>query len=244
MNSFKEKYQITKENFKKELDIYNINKKHEKYYSKEFEDIFKNELERNYKLLKENFPNTFFDLRGRIKNQFSLKEKIKKKLNTGHTGNIYDVFGMKIVVYSYFDYENNTTKNDENKLIEICKDMQNFLIENSPTATFDKIHSKNYIDNPKKNGYQALHCVRKYQHKNKFGLDDAYYSEVQIRTFREEENQKYGIANHFGYKPNYDTLNPNLMPAFFGINKFGKAYKLSKKESIKKRNDEYNEFLK
>lgn len=51
---------------------------------------------------------------------------------------------------------------------------------------------KDYVMNPKRNGYQSLHCV--------FKKTDGLIFEVQVRSFAMDINAEYGSANHGPYK--------------------------------------------
>lgn len=199
------------------------------YYNIDVKDDYKSHFSEEFQALRNYFPNVDFAYEGRIKNQNSLDEKIDRKLSQGKTGNIYDIFANKIILYSV----NGCT--DEETLINACYEIADFLNAYSTSLTRIPNKCKDYISRPKENGYQALHVLRNHS----TGVVPNYCSETQIRTFRMEEYQKFGTASHMiSYKPS-ETLRPDLCPIFLEIGRNGKTYELSPKDSFKKYKDDY-----
>ena len=114
----------------------------------------------------------FEDLSGRPKNLYSIFMKMQKKEKT--LDQIFDVRGLRL----------------------ICSD------EASCHAALDVVHSlwqkkggrhfKDYISNPKANGYQSIHTVVEDETGNCL--------EVQIRTADMHQHAEYGVAAHWRYK--------------------------------------------
>jgi GTP pyrophosphokinase len=110
-------------------------------------------------------------MEGRPKNLYSTFKKMKDKQKS--LTEVYDLFATRVLVPTISD----------------CY------------AALGVIHSiwrpvpgrfKDYIANPKANGYQSLHTTV-------FGLDDQLL-EIQIRTFQMHSLNEIGIANHWSYK--------------------------------------------
>lgn len=200
------------------------------YYSTDVKENYKAHFSEEYAILKNYFSNIDFLYEGRIKNPNSLEEKIHRKLYQRKSGNIYDIFAKKIIVYSV------NGSNDEEILIKACYEISDFLNTYQQFLIGIPDKCKDYISTPKDNGYQAIHILRKHLSSN----NPVYCSETQIRTFRMEEYQKFGTASHMlSYKPN-ETLKKELCPTFLEIGKNGKTYELSKKDSFKKYKNDYD----
>lgn len=111
------------------------------------------------------------EIQKRQKHLYSVYKKIKMKNIT--LGKIYDLLAMRVIVPT----------------VEDC-----YLV-------LGKIHSiyrpipervKDYIANPKPNGYQSLHTT--------IIADNNRPLEIQIRTFDMHKHAEYGIAAHWIYK--------------------------------------------
>jgi len=123
------------------------------------------EISRN---IKDKIPE--FQIKGREKSIYSI---YKKTLDRGRClEEQRDFFGIRVIV---------NTK-------EECYTVLGILLEKyeSLDGTF-----KDYIRNPKINGYQSLHVTLKFQDK---------MLEVQIRTKEMNEDAEEGVAAHWSYK--------------------------------------------
>lgn len=113
---------------------------------------------------------------GRIKHLSSIYNKIKNKNLT--LKGIYDIAAVRILL----------------KNVSEC-----YLALGIVHSSFNPVDGrfKDYIANPKPNGYQSLHTTVYF--KNEF-------FEVQIRTEDMHEFAEYGVAAHFLYKENKKSL--------------------------------------
>ncbi|XP_002983570.2 probable GTP diphosphokinase RSH2, chloroplastic [Selaginella moellendorffii] len=116
------------------------------------------------------------DLCGRSKTLFSIYTKMKKKGRS--IDEIYDVRGLRLIVKDEAD----------------CYKALEFVHK-----LWDHIPGKlkDYIKQPKANGYQSLHTVV----SGKDGLP----LEVQIRTKEMHSHAEFGMAAHWRYKEGNDT---------------------------------------
>ena len=113
-----------------------------------------------------------FVVLGRPKNFFSIYKKIRTKARSFE--DVYDLYAVRIIV----------------KTVSDCYTILGFL--------HDKFHSfpdklKDYIANPKANGYQSIHTVI-------FSRAINSPVEVQIRTSQMHKLAEFGIAAHWRYK--------------------------------------------
>jgi len=119
------------------------------------------------------------EISGRVKSSYSIYKKLQKKgLNT--VNDIFDIFAMRLIV---------ADSNDESELYKILG-----MIHSQWTPLPGKF--KDYVSNPKPNGYRSLHTIV-------LGLTDNGESqavEVQIRTRLMHQEAEYGMASHWLYK--------------------------------------------
>lgn len=135
-------------------------------------------------LLKENG----FDVTvtGRVKSLFSVYNKLKKK--TATLADIYDVFALRVVL-----------KSDENAHPDKPENIETlYKILSILHAKYVNLPDrfKNYVSNPKSNGYQSLHTAL-------IGLNSVRHdkpTEVQIRTAAMDKFAEHGYAAHWLYK--------------------------------------------
>jgi GTP pyrophosphokinase len=132
-----------------------------------------------------------FDVKisGRVKNLFSIYKKLKKK--TATLDDIYDVFALRIVLNS--DGNSHTDKPENIEILYKILSVLHSRYENMPERF------KNYISNPKPNGYQSLHTTL-------IGLNSKNFTkptEVQIRTAAMDRFSEHGYAAHWLYKQSH-----------------------------------------
>ncbi len=160
-----------------------------KYTDNETYDSIKNSLEKSkddQNLYIRNFArkisdklkseSIFFKINGRSKSIFSIREKmIKKNIAIEE---VYDRFAIRVI----YNSNNNNEKLIAWKIYSIITD----VYRPNPTRLRD------WISNPKTNGYEALHITVVGPSKR--------WIEVQIRSERMHEIAERGYAAHFKYK--------------------------------------------
>ncbi|MCC7432034.1 bifunctional (p)ppGpp synthetase/guanosine-3',5'-bis(diphosphate) 3'-pyrophosphohydrolase [Candidatus Peregrinibacteria bacterium] len=158
---------------KKELDEYLS-------FSKKTIDEIKKELKSVL------FRNGFrVDVSGRIKNLFSIYKKMKKK--TATLPEIYDIYAMRVVLKS--DPDQVDGQENIEKLYKILS-LLHSEYKNLPERF------KDYVMNPKSNGYKSLHTAL-------LGLNTQNTdkpTEIQIRTAAMHKFSEHGFAAHWLYK--------------------------------------------
>lgn len=155
-------------------------------------------------------------LKRRQKDFLGLNEKIRLFLKTGQPLNkILDLLGFRIILGT----SKKDTIENINLCYEVLNEVIRFFaierhcifLESEPTVntgnSFDddiiipdkssalegfENNIKDYIINPKGNGYQSLHMIIRKPNGLTF--------EIQIRTFAMDWNAEYGKANHDGHK--------------------------------------------
>ena len=118
------------------------------------------------------------EISGRAKHYYSIYKKIIKENKT--IDKIYDLYGIRIIV---------SKESDCYAIKHILE--QIWEIEKDPATK--KLRIKDFIQNPKANGYQSLHINFRVQDK---------IIEVQIRTSKMNQIAESGVAKHWKYKEN------------------------------------------
>lgn len=114
-----------------------------------------------------------FQIEGRVKRDFSLYKKLTRKEISGDINKIYDLNALRIIVPTVSDCYHVL-----GLIHECCKPISDRF--------------KDYIAQPKPNGYQSLHTV--------VFTNTGEPVEFQIRTSEMHNQAEYGIAAHFNYK--------------------------------------------
>ncbi|MBO4455689.1 MAG: bifunctional (p)ppGpp synthetase/guanosine-3',5'-bis(diphosphate) 3'-pyrophosphohydrolase [Bacteroidales bacterium] len=120
-----------------------------------------------------------FEVRKRIKTPYSIWQKMQNK----HVSfeQIYDLYAVRII----YEVDDKDVTAERNKAFDIYKIV---------TGLYPNMQNRmrNWINQPKPNGYEALHCTV----MSKAGI----WVEVQIRSRRMDDIAEKGIAAHWSYK--------------------------------------------
>lgn len=119
-----------------------------------------------------------YKLKARTKTAFSIWKKMQKQ-KVGFDG-VYDVFAIRFIIDCEADRETEHA---------LCWKVFGFVTE---TYESDTNRLRDWLSNPKPNGYESLHITVKN--------DEGSYLEVQIRTRRMDEMAESGLASHWSYK--------------------------------------------
>ena len=119
-----------------------------------------------------------YKLKVRTKTALSIYKKMQKQ-KVGFEG-VYDVFAIRFIIDCEADRETEHA---------LCWKVFSYVTEEYES---DTKRLRDWISNPKPNGYESLHITV----KNKEGS----YLEVQIRTKRMDDMAESGLASHWSYK--------------------------------------------
>ena len=119
-----------------------------------------------------------YKLKARTKSAFSIWKKMQKQ-KVDFDG-VYDVFAIRFII---------DCEDDRELEHALCWKVFGFVTE---TYESDTNRLRDWISNPKPNGYESLHITV----KNAVGA----YLEVQIRTKGMDEMAESGLASHWSYK--------------------------------------------
>ena len=119
-----------------------------------------------------------YKLKVRTKTALSIYKKMQKQ-KVGFEG-VFDVFAIRFIIDCEEDRETEHA---------LCWKVFSYVTEEYES---DTKRLRDWISNPKPNGYESLHITV----KNKEGS----YLEVQIRTKRMDDMAESGLASHWSYK--------------------------------------------
>lgn len=119
-----------------------------------------------------------YKLKIRTKTAYSIYKKMQKQ-NVPFSG-VFDVFAIRFIIDCDTDH-----KTEE----DLCWKVYSYVTEEYVP---DTKRLRDWISNPKPNGYESLHITVKNQHNA--------YIEVQIRTRRMDDIAENGHAAHWSYK--------------------------------------------
>lgn len=135
-----------------------------------------------------------YKMHTRIKSIYSIWHKMQAKGILFE--NIYDLYAVRIIFETTPNADKEKLYEDEKKL---CWDIYS-AITNIYTRHPDRI--RDWISNPKANGYQALHIT--------VMGPDGQWIEIQIRSTRMDEIAEKGFAAHWKYKENHEEEETEL----------------------------------
>lgn len=118
-------------------------------------------------------------IKQRLKTPYSIWYKMKNK--RVNFEDIYDLYALRII----FDPRTDSTAEERQEARMIHDLLKGTYEENT-----DRF--RNWLDKPKSNGYEALHCTLRTSNGN--------WVEVQIRSKRMDDIAEKGIAAHWAYK--------------------------------------------
>ena len=120
-----------------------------------------------------------YKLKIRTKAAYSIWQKMQKQ-KVPFEG-VYDIFAMRFII----DCDGEDHKREK----DLCWQVYSFVTEQYEP---DTRRLRDWITNPKPNGYESLHITVKNR--------DGAYIEVQIRTRRMDDVAENGFASHWSYK--------------------------------------------
>ena len=119
-----------------------------------------------------------YKLKVRTKTALSIYKKMQKQ-KVGFEG-VYDVFAIRFIIDCEADRELEHA---------LCWKVFSYVTEEYES---DTRRLRDWISNPKPNGYESLHITVKNKERS--------YLEVQIRTKRMDDMAESGLASHWSYK--------------------------------------------
>lgn len=219
---------------------------------KKFLATLRKHFNKIYNLIGKNFPETLFHLEGRRKSLLSTEKKIIKLLAQNKSlDTLRDLIAFRLIIFDDCQDPQPAVEQCYNIMTSIIEyGIENgfMLCEANPveeTNGFDnekyhlyipkksaipkefQVGVKDYIMNPKSNGYQSLHAV--------FRLSSGHCFEIQIRTFSMHTHAESGGAKHSYYKqkeygeleidrkkiyiPGYTVTDDNILYDMVGVEK-------------------------
>ncbi len=188
--------------------------------------------------LKNRFPGLVFNIKIRTKSYDSYIRKMNENILENKDPYINDIIAERIILSAYNpDYNSNENNPDDiskyqNEYVlrhmcdEVAKALYDFRINtnfrmkkdlNKSSQQSEKNYiTKDYIENPKKNGYESIHILMEHDQNKDFTY------ETQIRTFNMENLSKTsGEIAHKVYKPRVlNDLSTNRVPMYYEITSF------------------------
>lgn len=119
-----------------------------------------------------------YKLKMRTKTAYSIYRKMQVQ-KVPFEG-VYDVFAIRFIIDGAKDHKEE---------VELCWKVFGYVTEEYES---DTKRLRDWLTNPKPNGYESLHITVKNEQGN--------YLEVQIRTRRMDEIAESGLASHWSYK--------------------------------------------
>ena len=143
---------------------------------------------------------TNFEVTARVKESYSAwKKMIRNRFD--HITQVPDAMALRIVLDAkkeHADESDDVTRARERAL---CYYVQQ-LCQTAWVPHHDNPRFKDYIANPKENGYQSLHYTATTKWKN----NEEWKMEIQVRTGEMHKVAEFGVASHWKYKYQNDEF--------------------------------------
>lgn len=215
-------------------------------YTNDYVDEIKKYAIQERAYLQKKFPHLVFNIKIRTKSPNSYSKKLNSNILGNKDPYINDIIAERILLTEYTGNEERQALKkkysdneemlhqlyleDEVELREICYEIAKALYDFRINTNFrmkkdveynesnsDKDYiTKDYIEFPKKNGYQSLHILMEHKDNKDFTY------ETQIRTLQMEYMSKTsGEIAHSKYKPRVlNDLAPNRVPIYSEVTSF------------------------
>ena len=125
------------------------------------------------------------------------RKSVLGRMSTLSVTDIHDTVAVRVILKSRKLVLNESDAVTRARDEFLCYYVQQLLIRSWPDV--DTAKMKDYIKNPKKNGYRSLHFTAMNKILENEGECDLPF-EVQIRSVAMHEIAEYGVASHWGYK--------------------------------------------
>ena len=135
-----------------------------------------------------------FSVTARVKEPYSLWKKMLRK-GSRHVMEVPDAIALRIVLDArHISGEDISVRRARERAL--CYYAQELCLGRwQPAADSDAARFKDYIESPKRNGYQSLHYTA-----HTMWDDEDFQFEIQVRTGEMHQVAEFGLASHWDYK--------------------------------------------
>jgi len=134
-----------------------------------------------------------FEVTARVKEPYSMWKKMLRQ-GSDHVLDVPDAIAFRIVLKAKKLSEDEPEQVSQARERALCYYAQH-LCQQSWAPLKDNPRLKDYIENPKPNGYQSLHYTASNQWKG-----ECWTMEIQVRSEEMHKVAEYGLAAHWDYK--------------------------------------------
>lgn len=135
-----------------------------------------------------------FEVTARVKEPYSMWRKMLRQ-GSGHVLNVPDAIALRIVLKSKQLAPQEPEQVSKARERALCYYAQHLCQQTWAPLEDDAARIKDYIENPKANGYQSLHYTARNQWKG-----ERWNMEIQVRSEEMHKVAEYGLAAHWDYK--------------------------------------------
>jgi ppGpp synthetase/RelA/SpoT-type nucleotidyltranferase len=148
-----------------------------------------------------------------LKKRLDRSEKHKSVMSPSSEISVIEVLdgiAIRVVIEARKSSPNESDEDTHARERVLCYYVQHLLVSSWPAR--DKSRIKDYIQNPKPNGYQSLHFTSSIA----FGAQE-YPFEVQVRSKEMHQIAEHGVAAHWSYKTGGNLVTASLPQSGAGI---------------------------